>query len=55
LTYVSSKSWNNLLTALALHLAYYNLCRIHGSLRVAPAMAAGIRDHVWDLLELIAG
>ncbi len=34
--------------------AYYNFCRIHGSLRVTPAMEAEITDHVWDLRELIA-
>ncbi len=32
----------------------HNLCRIHGSLRITPAMAAGIADHVWKLEELIA-
>jgi hypothetical protein len=40
--------------ALALHFAHYNFCRIHGSLRITPAMAAGITDHVWTLDELIA-
>jgi len=54
LTYAFSRSWDNLRAALALHFAYYNLCRIHGSLRITPAMAAGISDHVWTLNELIA-
>jgi hypothetical protein len=36
-----------------LHFAHYNFCRIHGSLRITPAMAAGISDHVWDLSELL--
>lgn len=54
LTYAFSRSWDNLRAALALHFAYYNLCRIHGSLRITPAMAAGIADHVWTLEELIA-
>ncbi len=31
-----------------------NFCRIHGKLRVTPAMEAGITDHVWELAELIA-
>jgi transposase InsO family protein len=48
-----SRSLDNLRAALALHFAYYNLCRIHGSLRITPAMAAGITDHVWPLDELI--
>ena len=54
LTYAISKKWENLKAALALHFAYYNLCRIHGSLRITPAMAAGITDHVWDIGELIS-
>jgi hypothetical protein len=53
LTYAFSKKWGNLKAALALHFAYYNFCRIHGSLRITPAMAAGIADHVWDLAELL--
>jgi hypothetical protein len=32
----------------------YNFCRIHGSLRVTPAMEAGVADHVWTLEEVIA-
>jgi hypothetical protein len=39
---------------LSLWFAYYNFCRIHRSLRVTPAMEAGITDHVWDLAELLA-
>ena len=35
--------------ALALHFVYYNFCRIHGSLRVTPAMEAGVTGHVWSL------
>jgi len=54
LTYAFSKKWDNLKAALALHFAHYNFCRIHGSLRITPAMAAGITDHVWTLEELIA-
>ncbi len=49
LTYAFSKKWDNLKAALALHFAYYNFCRVHSSLRVTPAMEAGITDHVWDL------
>ncbi|MBI4479078.1 MAG: IS1 family transposase [Acidobacteria bacterium] len=54
LTYAFSKKWDNLRAALALHFAYYNFCRIHGSLRVTPAMEAGLTDHAWDLAELIS-
>lgn len=49
-----SKKWENLWAAYCLHFAYYNFCRIHKSLRVTPAMEAGITDHVWDIAELLA-
>ena len=39
--------------ALALHFAHYNFVRIHGSLRVTPAMAAGITGQVWSLEDLL--
>jgi hypothetical protein len=48
-----SKRWDSLRSAYCLHFAYYNFCRIHRSIRVTPAMEAGIADHVWDLAELI--
>ncbi len=37
----------------ALHFMHYNFCRIHQSLRVTPAMEAGVSDHVWSLDEVI--
>jgi len=40
--------------SVALHFAYYNFCKIHQTLRVTPAMEAGVADHVWDLEEVIA-
>jgi hypothetical protein len=40
--------------ALALYFMHYNFCRIHQTLRVTPAMEAGVSDHVWNLDELIA-
>ena len=49
-----SKKWENLWAALALHFGYYNFCRIHSTIRVTPAMEAGITDHVWDLAELLS-
>ncbi len=33
---------------------YYNFCRIHKSLRVTPAMEAGIAKHVWDIDEIVS-
>lgn len=32
---------------------YYNFCRVHQTLRVTPAMEAGLADHVWSLEELV--
>jgi hypothetical protein len=49
-----SKKWENLWAALALYFAYHNFCRIHRTLRVTPAMEAGITDHVWHLEELLS-
>jgi IS1 family transposase len=49
-----SKKLANLRAMVWLWIAYYNFCRIHGSIRVTPAMAAGVTDHVWDLAELVA-
>lgn len=48
-----SKKWENMEKALALHFAYYNFCRVHQSLRVTPAVEAGITDHIWTLDELV--
>lgn len=33
--------------------AYYNFCRVHQTLRVTPAMEAGLTDHVWSIMELV--
>ena len=54
LTNAFSKKWENLRAAIALHFAYYNFCRIHQTLRVTPAMEAGLTDHIWELKELLA-
>jgi hypothetical protein len=54
LTYAFSKSWTNLKAALALHFWHSNFARVHSALRITPAMAAGIGDHVWTITELLA-
>jgi len=54
LTNAFSKKIENHMAAIALHYMHYNFCRIHQSLRVTPAMAAGITDHVWDVAEIVA-
>ncbi len=37
----------------AIYHAYYNFCRVHQTLRVTPAMEAGLTDHIWSLQELV--
>jgi IS1 family transposase/transposase-like protein len=54
LTNAFSKKWENHWAAVALWFAFYNFCRPHRSLRVTPAMAAGITDHIWSIRELVA-
>jgi len=53
LTNAFSKKLSHLKAAVSLHFAHYNFCRIHGSLRVTPAMQSGLSDHVWEVAELI--
>jgi hypothetical protein len=53
LTNAFSKKLENHIAALALYFTYYNFCRAHQTLRVTPAMEAGISDHVWSVEELI--
>jgi hypothetical protein len=48
-----SKKFENHCHAVATYFAYYNFCRIHQTLRVTPAMEAGLTDHVWTLEELV--
>jgi IS1 family transposase len=53
LTNAFSKKLDNLKAAVALHFAHYNFVRIHSSLRVTPAMAAGVTDHLWSITDLM--
>jgi len=53
LTNAFSKKLTNLKAACALHFAHYNFCRVHSSLRVTPAMAAGVTNEIWPLQSLI--
>jgi IS1 family transposase len=48
-----SKKVENHCHAVALYFMYYNFCRIHQTLRVTPAMEAGVSDHVWDMIEVV--
>jgi hypothetical protein len=49
-----SKKVENHGHAVALYFAYYNFVRVHQTLRVTPAMEAGLTDHVWNVEELVA-
>jgi IS1 family transposase len=53
LTNAFSKKFENHCHMVAIYFAYYNFCRIHQTLRVTPAMEAGLSDHVWSLEELV--
>src|SRR5665213_197150 len=53
LTNAFSKKVENLQAAVALHFAHYNLVRLHKTLRITPAMAAGLTNRVWSLEELV--
>ena len=50
----STASLRLLVAARNLHFCWYNFGRIHGTLRVTPAMEAGIADHIWDWEEILA-
>lgn len=53
LTNAFSKKLSHLKAACALHFAWYNFCRVHSTLRVTPAMAAGVTEEVWSLGALL--
>lgn len=54
LTNAFSKKVDNLSYNVALYFLYYNFCRVHQTLRVTPAMEAGITDHVWEVEEILS-
>jgi IS1 family transposase len=49
-----SKKLENHRAAVALWICFYNLCRVHETLRMTPAMALGVTSHIWTIGELIA-
>jgi hypothetical protein len=53
LTNVFSKKMENHAATVALYFMYYNFARVHQTLRVRPAMEAGISDHVWSMEEIV--
>jgi len=54
LTNAFSKKVENHAYAVALHMMYYNFVRIHQTLRVTPAMAAGVTDRLWEVSDIVA-
>lgn len=48
-----SEKVESLAYAVALYFMYYNFARIHGTLRVTPAMEAGVCDYVWSIEEIV--
>ena len=54
LTNAFSKKFENHCHSVALFYLHYNFCRIHQTLRVTPAMEAGIAQHVWSIEEIVA-
>ncbi len=53
LTNAFSKKIENHAAAVALYFMHYNFCRVHQSLRVTPAMEAGLADHIWTVKEML--
>jgi len=54
LTNAFSKKLEDHVASIALYYMHYNFCRVHKTLRVTPAMQAGVSDHVWELDEVVA-
>jgi hypothetical protein len=54
LTNAFSKKLANHIHSLALYFAFYNFVRIHKTLRVTPAMAAGVTDRLWSMEDIVA-
>jgi len=54
LTNAFSKKIENHIASIAIHYMHYNFVRIHQSLRVTPAMAAGVTDRLWSIEDLVS-
>jgi IS1 family transposase len=53
LTNAFSKKLENHIAAISLHFMYYNFVRVHQTLRVTPAMAAGVTDRLWEMEDVV--
>ena len=49
-----SKKIENHVASVALHMLHYNFVRIHQTLRMTPAMAAGVSNRVWEIADIVA-
>ena len=49
-----SKKIENHIASVAIYFMHYNFCRVHQTLRITPAMAAGLTDHIWSAEEVCA-
>jgi hypothetical protein len=48
-----SKKLENHIAAVSLHFMHYNFVRIHQTLRMSPAMAAGVTDRLWEISDIV--
>lgn len=53
LTNAFSKKLENMKAAVSLHFAHYNFVRVHGAIRMTPAMAAGVTNRIWNISDLL--
>jgi IS1 family transposase len=53
LTNAFSKKLENHMHAISLYFMFYNFCKVHKSLRVTPAMEAGIADKIWNIIDVV--
>jgi IS1 family transposase len=54
LTNAHSKKFENHTFAVALHVMFYNFVRMHSTLRMSPAMAAGVSARLWEMSDIVA-
>jgi hypothetical protein len=54
LTNTFNRKIDNHIYALSLYFVFYNFCRMHKTLRMSPAMAAGVADRLWSMEDVVA-
>ena len=48
-----SKKWENHEAMMNVSIGVFNFCKVHGTLKTSPAVAAGLTDRVWSIRELL--